>query len=59
MCLLGQFISKFRQEPSFGPWKVSHFLQQKRGASCTRQGEVIGYDGNFLRDQRWLLTRRD
>ena len=28
MCLLGQFIMSVRQEPSFGPWKGSPFLQQ-------------------------------
>ena len=29
MCLLGQFMSEVRQEPTFGPWKGSAFLQQK------------------------------
>ena len=28
MCLLGQFIPSVRQEPSFGLWKGSPFLQQ-------------------------------
>ena len=49
VCLLGQFISNVRQEPTFRPWKGFPFLQKNQSISplCLARFYESGFSSNI------------